>query len=120
MGADILSGMVLDTIQASVCIIGRGTINTDEYHYYVQGAQSLESHVLHGRFNGELAAEQACKVMYLATSLLKLIPFKKVINPEDYINVNIGNSRYRKLSFMRKQNLKAYGYLVEALHLLNE
>jgi len=109
-----------DTIRASACIIGRGATDPDEYPLYVQGAQSLESHVLYGKFNGEVAAVQACKVMYLAASILTRTPFKKILHPEDYIEANISKSRYRKLSFMKKQKLEAYGYLVEAIHLLDE
>ena len=80
----------------------------------------LDGHVLRGKYNGELAAMDACQVMYLAACVLKRQPFVKIENPENYIAENISKSQYRKLSYMKKHKLEAYGYLVEAVRLLEE
>lgn len=109
-----------DTIRATACIIGRGSFDAEEYHLFVRGAQSLESHILQGKYNGEIAAVQACKVMYLAACVLTKTSFAQIENPEKYIDESISKSRYRKLSYIKKQKLEAYGYLVEAVRLLEE
>ena len=80
----------------------------------------MESHVLYGKYNGEIAAGQACRVMYLAACALTKTPFMRIGHPEYYVNENISKSRYKKLSYIKKQKLEAYGYLVEAVRLLEE
>lgn len=109
-----------DTIRAAACIIGKGATDVEEYPLFIQGAQSLDSHVLHGKYNGEIAAIQACKVMYLAACVLTQTPFMSIEHPEKYIDESISKSRYKKLSYIKKQKLEAYGYLVEAVRLLEE
>lgn len=92
----------------------------EDYQEYIKGIRSVGSHIISSGYNGEIAANQACKVMYLAACLLTGDTFRKIEHPEDYINQNLGKSIYRKLSYMKKQKLEAYGYLVEAVRLLNE
>lgn len=58
-----------DTIRAAACIIGRGHTDPEEYPMYVEGANALDSHILQGKYNGEIAAVNACQVMYLAASI---------------------------------------------------
>lgn len=109
-----------DTIRTAACIIGRGYTDPDEYPMYVDGANALDSHILQGKYNGEVAAINACQVMYLAASVLKRKPFVKIGNPEKYIAETMSKSRYKKLSYIKKHKLEAYGYLVEAVRLLEE
>ena len=109
-----------DTIRAAACIIGRGHLDSEEYPMYVEGANALDSHILQGKYNGEIAAINACRVMYLAASVLKRKSFEKITNPERYIAETISGSKYKKLSYIKKHNLEAYGYLVEAVRLIEE
>lgn len=109
-----------DTIRATACIIGRGHTDPEEYPMYVEGANALDSHILQGKYNGEIAAVNACQVMYLAASILKRKPFEKITNPERYIAETMSGSKYKKLSYIKKHKLEAYGYLVEAVHLMEE
>lgn len=109
-----------DTIRAATCIIGRGSTDPEEYPMYVEGANALDSHILQGKYNGEVAAINACQVMCLAASVLKRRPFGKIENPEIYIAETMAGSRYKKLSYIKKHKLEAYGYLVEAVRLLEE
>ncbi len=108
-----------DIIRSSVCIAGRKKYEPAEYPFYIQGSQSLDSHILSGRFNGEIAAEYACRVMYIAACLLKEIPVVPLNHTENYVNEKIDNPYYARLSHMRKQNLEAYAYLVETVRLLD-
>ena len=109
-----------DTVKACSCIISRGTLEKEDYQEYIKGIRSVGSHIFSSDYNGEIAANQACKVMYLAACLLTGDSFRKIEHPEDYINQSLGKSIYRKLSYMKKQKLEAYGYLVEAVRLLDE
>lgn len=107
-----------DTIHTAACIIGRGYIDPEEYSMYVDGANALDSHILLGKYNGEMAAIDACQVMYLAACVLKRKSFEKIKNPEKYIAETMTKSKYKKLSYIKKHKLDAYGYLVEAVRLL--
>ena len=109
-----------DTVKACSCIISRGTLAKEDYTEYINGIRAVGSHIIRSDYSGEIAANQACKVMYLAAWLLTEAPFRKIDHPEDYIDQNLGKSIYRKLSYMKKQKLEAYGYLVEAVRLLDE
>lgn len=58
--------------------------------------------------------------MYLAACLLKQKGFIKIEHPELYIDRKLDNKKYKGLSSIKKQKLEAYGYLVEAVRLLEE
>lgn len=118
--AEDRDSVLRDTIRTAACIIGRGSTDPEEYPMYVEGANALDSHILQGKYNGEMAAINACRVMYLAACVLKRKPFGKIENPEGYMGENMAGSRYRKLSYIKKHKLEAYGYLVEAVRLLEE
>lgn len=112
------SDVLKDTIRACASIISRGTLDADDYKEYIKGIRSVESHILANDYSGEIAAEQACKVMYLAACVLTGAKFQKIAHPERYLDQNLGNSIYKKLSYMKKRKLEAYGYLVEAVRML--
>lgn len=114
------NSVLQDTIRAAACIIGRGYTDPEEYPMYVEGANALDSHILRGKYNGETAAINACQVMYLAACVLKRNPFKRIENPERYIDEKMAKSKYKRLSYIKKHKLEAYGYLVEAVRLLEE
>ena len=111
---DVLS----DTINASVCIASRGNPNKQDYAEYLRGIKAIGNHILTTKYSGEIAAHQACKVMYLAACLLTGVEFKRITAPDDYITQSISNDKYSRLSSIRKQKPEAYGYLVEAVKLL--
>ncbi len=120
-GLDISKEDVLqDTIQACLSIISRGSIDSQDYAEYIKGIKSVDTHILSMTYSGEAAMCQACQVMYFAACLLKGKEYIKIENPENYIDCNIVNKKYKGLNKMKKQKLEAYGYLVEAVHLLEE
>ena len=107
-----------DTIRSAACIIGKGATDAEDFAFYMKGIRAINNHVMSCSYSGELAAEQACKVMCLAACLLKNVEFKRIEQPENYIKANIGTTKYKKLGYMKKRKLEAYGYLVEAVQLL--
>ena len=70
------------------------------------------------KYSASIAAEQASRVMYLASCILTGQPFVPIENPESYLQTNIGKSQYKKLSYMRNQNPEAFAYIVEALRMI--
>ena len=112
--------VLIDTINSAICIIGKGTIFKEEYPLFLRGIKSIGGHILGMKYSGEIAAQQACKVLYLASCLLTNSKYKPIIDAHLYANVSIATSKYNKLAYIRKQSLEAYGYLVEAVHLLDE
>jgi len=109
-----------DTIDACACIIGRGNILADEYAYYKKGLSGIRGHIYKTKYNGEYAALYACEVMYLAASVLteqEACPL--ITNPEKYIDSQIALQEYNKLTYMKRAKLEAYGYIVEAVNMLD-
>ena len=109
---------LLDAISTAACIVSRGTNSPDEYGKLLGGIKSIRTHMYQETYSGEIAAIQACSVMYMAACILKNHPFHRITEPEIYIKESIGKSKYKKLGYMKKMKLEAYGYLVEAVHLL--
>jgi len=110
---------LLDTIDSAACIVGRGKFGT-EYNLYSAVMKNLSNHIYDGRFSGEMAAVLACKVMYIAACVLKNKMPISIENPNDYLSENIGNTKYGKLSFIRKYNAEAFAYVVETVRLLED
>lgn len=120
-GLNIKKDEVLqDTIQACLSIISRGNINKEDYTEYIKGIRAVDSHILSMSYNGEIAVWQACIVMYFAACLLKDKKFTKITIPEYYIDYSINDKKYKGLNNVKKTKLEAYGYLAEAVKLIEE
>lgn len=111
---------LLDTISMAACIISRGNTNQEDYRKLITGIKSIRTHIFRENYSGEIAAIQACSVMYMAACVLKNKEFVRIENPEMYIKDSIGKSKYKSLSYIKRIKLEAYGYLVEAVRLLEE
>ena len=114
-----IADVLRDTINTSICIIDRGNQNRLDYAEYLRGIKAIGNHILSIKYSGEIASHQACKVLYLAVCLLTGAPFKRIDNPNGYIDRNISNAKYKRLSYIKKQKLESYGYLVEGVELLD-
>ena len=114
------SDVLLDTIHSCACIIGKGIYDPDEYPLFVKGIHSIGGHIMSMKYSVPIAAEQASRVMYLASCLLTGRPFVSIDNPESYLQANIGGSKYKRLSYMRGQSVEAFACIVESLRLIGE
>ena len=103
-----------DTIRACISIISRGGTDKEDYNEYLLGIHSLKNHILTDDYNVDDVTWKACKVMYLASCVLSGNPYKRIENPEQYISARFASDEYKKLTYIRKLNLEAYAYLVEA------
>jgi len=107
-----------DTIEASVCIASRGKYHSDDYRQYLQGIRGIANHIYGQQFNAEKAILPACKTMYLATCMLKGERFNRVTDPSSFSGVDIGKTKYAKLSPLRKFEAEAFAYAIQAIDLL--
>ncbi len=120
-GLEITKEDVLwDTIHTCLNIISRGNFDSQDYAEYMRGIKSVDTHILTMSYSGEVAMCQACQIMYFVTCMLKGKEYIKIENPENYIDCNITDRKYKNLNKMKKQKLEAYGYLYEAVRLLEE
>ena len=113
---DVLS----DTIHACLSIISRGAFGSDDYPEYLRGIKSLKNHILLRNYNTDDATWKACKVMYLASCLISGNTYKRIDNTNNYISLRLDGDEYKKLAYVRKVNLEAYAYLVEATKNINQ
>lgn len=109
-----------DTIEAAACIASRGRYLNEDYPNYLMGIRAIKHHIYGERFNAEKAVLPASKVMYMATCIWKRTKFEKIINAENYMHADIGQSKYAKLSALRKLNIEAFSYVVKAIQTLHE
>ncbi len=110
-----------DTIRAAVTIIDKGFTDKVEYPLYMYGAKSLRNHVYVEKYSGEKASIQACKVLCLAACVLAdKDEMVRIDNPAKYIDVQVPMKEYAKMSYMKKQMLEAYGYIVEGVRILDD
>ena len=107
-----------DTIRACICIISRGEYDKEDYVEYLRGIRSLTDHILGEKFTPEIAAEKACSVMCLAASALTRTDYPKITDAAGYAKERLAGDQYKRLAYIRKGNLEAYGYLVEATRML--
>ena len=103
-----------DTIRACISIISRGTVDKEDYTEYLLGIKSLKNHILLHGYNTDDATYKACKVMYLASSLISGNPYKRINNAEEYATARLEGDEYKGFAYIRKQSMEAYAYLVEA------
>ena len=70
------------------------------------------------KFTPEIAAEKACSVMCLAAIALTQTDYPKIADAAGYAKERLAGDQYKRLAYIRKRYLKAYGYLVEATRML--
>ena len=112
--------VLYDTIQSCACIIGKGNYSPDEYPLFIRGVHAVGGHVLSMRYTGHVAAWQASCVMHLASCLLTGTDYVPIKEADSYSHEKIGTSKYKKLSYMRGENIEAFAHIVEAIRLLKE
>ena len=114
------SDCLLDTIDACICIIGRGSIKPEEYISYSRGINAIQGHVFDGRVNGENAAVLASEVMFLASSILcQKTEYIRITDAEEYRKVQLNLKGMKRISSVRNTLPFAYAYMIRSFQLLN-
>ena len=107
-----------DTIRACISIISRAEYDKEDYVEYLKGIRSLTDHILGKKFTPEIAAGKACSVMCLAASALTQTAYPKISDTAGYAKERLTGDQYKRLNYIRKTDLEAYSYLVEATRML--
>ena len=112
---------LMDTVQSAISIIGKDKYSPEEFPLYMRGAKALSTHIYNNTYSGEMATADACRILWLAVSLLA--GRQEVIRPgepAEYLGESIPIRTYSKLSYVRKNRPEAYGYLIEGMRMLAE
>lgn len=115
------SDCLKDTIDSCICIMGRGSVRSEEYMKFSSGIGAIQGHIFVGRINGENAGGYASEVMYLAANLLTgQTEYERILRQDDYRNTHLKLKGIKKISSIRNTNPLAYAYMVKSFQLLNE
>ena len=69
-GLNPFEDILLDTIKSCFCIMGRSSINGEEYPAYADGITRIHGHIFSGTFNGEWTGVRAASVLYISSAIL--------------------------------------------------
>lgn len=109
-----------DTFEAAMCIASRGKTNEADYPVYVEAIRSLRSHIYAENYTPEIAAKKAAKVIYAVTCLKKNIPYQRPEAIAEYKTKTYIGKEMMPLSYLKKVDLEAYAYTIEADRLISE
>lgn len=113
--------VLADTIKSCFCIMGRGSINKNEYPAYADGITRIQGHIFSGTFNGEWAGVRAASVLYLASAILTdqkgCTPIPEESPEPDDINMV---KHIRRIKYIQKIDSDAYKYIINAYRLLGD
>ena len=113
--------VLADTIRSCICLIGRGSINKDEYILYIDGINRIRNHIFSGSLSGESAGIPACGILYLAASMLSgKETCLRINNAEKYMGEGLKVKNARRISYIKRVDPIAYAYLIEAYHMLGD
>ena len=108
-----------DTIKTSICVASRGQYYNDEYLMLKKGISSLRNHIFSENFSGEIAVQRACMVIYIASAVLSNKSELPSIKEDSYyLTTELNAYDYKKLASIRKTDMLAYKYLVEAFDMI--
>ena len=107
-----------DTFEAAFCIAARDNKH-EEYRLYKDATRSLRSHIYVENYSMEIAAVRSAKILYLIACMKKGVTFKRITDSESYRDKFYVDSKFTTLKYLKKVNLEAYAYTIEADLLLN-
>jgi predicted nucleotidyltransferase component of viral defense system len=109
-----------DAIRTARCVAGRGQYDPGEYLLLKRGITNIRNHIFGESFNGEVAVQRACIVMYLAAAILTNTSALPSLKDDNYyISADIRSDEYKKLGHIKKTDLIAYKYLIEVVEMLS-
>jgi len=110
-----------DTINTAACVAARGLLRHDEYVLLKKGINSISNHIFSESFNGEVAVQRACMVMYIAAAILSRQDKLPDLKDDDHYRSSVVLVKeYSKLGYIKKMDILAYKYLIEAVEMLVE
>ena len=113
--------VLADTIKSCFCIMGRGSINKNEYPTYADGIARIQGHIFSGTFNGEWAGVRAAGILYLVSSILTDQDICINIENSNPIPIDINNIKHiRRIKYIQKIDPTAYNYVKESYRILGD
>lgn len=109
-----------DIIESAACIVGKGFYAADEFPQFLDGIKKVGSHILVPHYQLAMTTEQACRVMNIASCILTDNRFTQILDPAPFLRQDISKTKYRPLSYMKRQDPVSYAYLAEAIRMLTE
>ena len=107
---------LIDTIKTCLCICSRGRYDSSHYQPLLYGIRCVKSHIFGAKYTGEIAAQDACKILYFASCLVTNSQFQIINEPvKDEIHLQ---KPFNLLSPIRKIYPIAFSYVVESSKLL--
>lgn len=110
---------LIDTIRSCLCIMAKGSILKNDYELFLQGIRKIKGHLLGYKYNPDIAADQASKVLYLCGCLLTDHEFEKTVNLVNCKEIRKLPDPLKTLFYLKKFNFDAFGYLCETLNLMD-
>jgi len=100
-----------DTYNAATCIASRGRLFPKDFPSLVKGIRDVKNHIFGERYNAEIAAVRAVKVMFAAKCLMCNLDYADVLDPafaqtEDIV------PEFRSMKYLRSQDKNAWTMLV--------
>ena len=107
-----------DTISTALCVAGKGIPKSEEYDLLAKGVRNIRNHVVSESFTPDTAMKCACITLCTAEAILFDKEFPQIKAPEYYAPQIILDPEFNKLNYIKKLDLGAYAYLIEALSLM--
>ena len=105
---------LLDSFNASLCIMSKGNIYKDDFELYIRGIKNISNFIINTKWNGETSYIQAAKIMLLTASFIKNT---KVIT--DVPEQEPLKGKYAKINYIRKYDSKYFNMAAYSIRLLN-
>lgn len=119
-GKDIeISEVLKDTIRSCLCIISKGAYFKEDYMYFSSGIRRITGHIYKDVFNGDVASNIACEVLYLASCMYINKEYISISDYDRYLNETIDIKGAKSLNYLRKTNVRSYAYIVESIKALD-
>lgn len=113
--------VLADTVKSCLCLMGRGSIEKDEYPLYAGGINRIQGHIFSGVFNGENAGVYACSILYLVAALMTgQDSCEHIADASGYADASIKIKNARRIKYIQRIDSVAYAYLVEAYRMLGD
>jgi hypothetical protein len=110
-----------DTVRTATCIAGRGLYYAEEYTLLQKGNTNIRNHIYSENFNGEIAVQRVCVVMYLAAAILTNQDGMPLFKEDSYyVTTDIPFNEFKKFGYIKKMDLFASKHLVETVVMLNK
>jgi len=107
----VVDSFLADTYNAAACIASRGRLFPEDFLPLVKGVRDVKNHVFGERYNAEIAAVRAVKVMFAAKCLMTGRDYAETIDPVAARSLDIA-PEYRPMKYLRSQDAKAWSMLV--------